>query len=181
MIRKALTAGLAMGWLLVAVPLSAADPADSAKPMQVITLREWRTILAARRSEIVVADLWASWCVSCIERFPKMVEMADRFEGRGVHFVTLNLDDPRDRSGIDWSNDFLAGLGGPFSHYHLAENLSWSFEALDLMSLPVVLIYDVSGGERFRLSNDNPNRQFTEADVEAAVVALLAEKAMGSE
>jgi hypothetical protein len=42
------------------------------------------------------------------------------------------------------------------------------------VSLPVVLIHDGSGKERHRLTNDNPNQQFTEADIEAALEVLLA-------
>ncbi len=173
---------MAAGWLVVAAPLPAEESSGSPSPMQVISLQEWRSIVKPRPADVVVvADLWASWCVSCIERFPRMVEMAERFRDRSVRFVTLNLDDPQDRSGIDWSNDFLATLGGEFSHYHLAENMVLSFEELDLMSLPVVLIYDGSGEERFRLTNDNPNQQFTESDVEAAIVELLSEHKPGLE
>ena len=155
--------------------LAAQEDSAGAGPMQAISLKQWQEVLRDQRPGIVVADLWASWCVSCIERFPKMVELAARFEDRDVRFLTLNLDDPQDRSGIDWSNEFLSGLGGNFDHYHLDENLTVSFEALDLMSLPVVLIFDGAGDERFRLTNDNPNRQFTEADVESALELLIAE------
>lgn len=145
--------------------------------MKVIGLSEWREILDREKPRIVVADLWASWCVSCIERFPRMVEMADRFGTRDgvVRFLTLNLDDPKDRSGIDWANDFLAQTGGNLINYRLSESLTLSFEVLDIMSLPVVLIYDGEGEERYRLTNDNPNHQFTEADVEKAISDLLSE------
>jgi thiol-disulfide isomerase/thioredoxin len=125
----------------------------------------------------VVVDLWASWCVSCIERFPEMVELAERYGDRPVRFLTLNLDDPQDAAGIEWSNDFLERIGAEFSNYHLAENLNWSFERLDLLAIPVVLIYDGTGRERFRLTNDDPNNQFDEQDVEEALRSLLGESA----
>jgi thiol-disulfide isomerase/thioredoxin len=151
-------------------------PAEATR-MAVIGLDDWPTILAAQRPDIVVVDLWASWCVSCIERFPEMVAMADRHADRPVRFLTLNLDDPRDQEGIDWSNAFLDRIGADFPNYHLDENLTVSFEALDLLAIPVVLIYDGNGVERYRLTNDDPNNQFDEADIEAAVRALLAERA----
>lgn len=161
---------------LVAVVAAAETPPGTPEPvMDVISLDQWDAILDRRKSDVAVVDVWASWCVSCIERFPKMVEMADRYEGRNVRFITLNMDDPRDQAGIDWANGFLAEIGAGFENYHLAENLTVSFEQLDLQALPVVLIYDGSGGERYRLTNNDPNRQFTEADVEAAIRELLAE------
>lgn len=162
---------------LMALP-GLASAADEAHPttMEVIRLADWPTIVAEAQPDVLVVDIWASWCISCIERFPEMVTMAERYENEGVSFLTLNLDDPKDTEGIDWSNDFLARIGADFPNYHLQENLTVSFEALDLLAIPVVLIYDGEGKERYRLTNDNPNDQFTKADIEAAVQALLAEQ-----
>lgn len=170
-------AWLAACVLLAAAAAPAGQGQDGGTRMQVIKLDQWREILADQQPHIVVVDLWASWCVSCIERFPKMVEMARRYQGRGVRFLTLDLDDPRDQAGIDWANDFLARIGAGSANYHLAENLMRSFEELNLMALPVVLVYDGQGRERYRLTNDDPNRQFTDADVEAAIRKLLADVA----
>ena len=177
MSRRRPFAAAALASLLVSllvVPATASEDAASSTPMQVIQLSDWPAIVEASKPDVLVVDIWASWCISCIERFPEMVTMAERYEGQGVSFVTLNLDDPKDDEGISWSNDFLARIGADFPNYHLNENLTKSFEVLDLMAIPVVLIYDSSGNERYRLTNDNPNDQFTKADIEEAVQALLA-------
>ena len=161
-----------------ALVLAAPSPGPASETaMKVIRLADWPGVVAEARPNVLVVDIWASWCISCIERFPEMVTMAERYTGQGVSFLTLNLDDPRDEEGIDWSNDFLARIGADFPNYHLQENLTESFEALDLLAIPVVLIYDANGVERYRLTNDNPNDQFDKADIEAAVQALLAEQA----
>jgi thiol-disulfide isomerase/thioredoxin len=165
------TLALALGLLASAGWSSACRAA----PMEVIRYGQWEGILASQRPNVVVVDLWASWCISCIERFPEMVAMAQRYAGRQVRFLTLNLDDPQDQAGIDWSNQFLEEIGADFANYHLAENLTWSFERLDLLAIPVVLIYDGQGRERFRLTNDDPNDQFDERDIEQALQSLLAE------
>ncbi len=147
------------------------------QPMEVVGLEQWTGIVASYRPDVLVVDVWASWCVSCIERFPEMVAMAERYADHDVRFITLNLDDPRDQVGIDWSNEFLQRIGADFPNYHLRENLTESFERLDLLAIPVVLIYDGQGEERYRLTNDDPNDQFDEADIESAVETLLAERA----
>ena len=170
------SAALAVAVTVMAPGLALADTAAEKPqdpPMQPVSLGRLASILEEQDKNVVVADLWASWCISCIERFPKMVEMSHRYASQGVRFMTLNLDDPQDQSGIDWANDFLNRMGGEFAHFHLDENLSRSFEALDLKSLPVVLVYDDQGTERFRLTNDNPNTQFSEDDVERAIRQLL--------
>ena len=76
---------------------------------------------------------------------------------------------------LDWSNDFLVDVDARFPNYHMRENLMVAFEQLDLLGIPAVFVYDGSGAERYRLTGDDPNNQFTEADVEHAVETLLAE------
>lgn len=163
--------------LALLLAMACAVPARADTAMTVIDLEQWRDVVASHRGEVLVVDLWASWCVSCIERFPAMVDMAERYADRDVTFLTLNLDDPKDQVGIDWSNEFLAEIGATFPNYHLRENLTESFRVLDLLAIPVVLVYDRDGAERYRLNNDDPNDQFDEEDVEAALRQLLAERA----
>ncbi len=141
--------------------------------MQAIGIAEWPAVRERYTGKILVVDIWASWCVSCIERFPAMVELHRALQGDGVQFVSLNLDDPGDSYALQWSNDFLNKVGAGFPHFHLAENIMRSFEALELLSIPAVFIYDRNGVERARLSGDDPANQFTEADIEHAIKALL--------
>lgn len=146
---------------------------DIVADMQVIKLGDWPEIRKKFRGKVLVADLWASWCISCIERFPAMVELSHRYQKQAVQFISLNLDDPGDSAAIKWSNDFIKKMRADFPHYHLNENIMYSFEQLDLLGIPVVLIFDQKGKERFRLTGDNPNKQFGEDDVENAIKALI--------
>ena len=80
-----------------------------------------------------------------------------------------------DEESISWANDFLARIKAVFPNYHMNENMLTAFERLDLLGLPVVRIYASDGSEQYRLSGDDPNRQFSEKDVENAILGLLAE------
>jgi len=142
--------------------------------MQAVSFSEWDTILENQRGNITVVDFWASWCTPCIERFPHMVEMHHEYQDKGVRFISLNLDEQGDAESIDWCNDFLATTRAVFANYHMDENMSEAFEELDLLSLPAVRIYATDGAEVYRLSGDNPYKQFTEKDVEQAILQLLA-------
>jgi len=123
----------------------------------------------------VVVDAWAMWCTSCIKRFPKMVEMEKAFEGKNVQFVSLNLDDHQKTEAVAQAAAFLEEIGATFDNYHMNENLIDAFDHFDLIGIPAVLIYDKHGKERYRLTGDNPNRQFTDKDIENAINELLAE------
>jgi len=142
--------------------------------MQAISFSEWDAILESQLGSITVVDFWASWCTPCIERFPHMVEMHHAYQEKGVRFISLNLDEQGDTESIDWCNDFLADTKAVFANYHMDENMSEAFERLDLLSLPAVHIYAADGAEAYRLSGDNPYKQFTEKDVEQAILELLA-------
>lgn len=124
---------------------------------------------------MTVVDFWASWCSPCIERFPHMVEMHHKYKNRGVNFISLNFDEQGDQESINWANDFLRRTQAVFPNYHMDENMTDAFEKLDLLGLPAVRIYATDGTEIHRLSGDNPYKQFTDKDVETAVLGLLAD------
>jgi len=147
-------------------------PATDLKP---VSFQQWDAVLDNSDGQISVVDYWASWCAPCIERFPHMVEMHHKYKDQGVRFLSLNLDEYDDEESIIWANDFLARIKAVFPNYHMNENMLSAFERLDLLGIPVVRIYAADGSELHRLSGDNPNKQFSEKDVENAILGLLAE------
>jgi len=142
-----------------------------------VTFNEWQQELKRFEPKIVVVDAWATWCETCLERFPHMVKMSEKFQNRGVQFVSLNLDDVNSKEEQRLATEFVRRMEARFPHYLMNENMMDAFEKLNFLSLPVVLIYDKSGNEKYRLSSDNPNQQFTNEDVENAIASLLAESA----
>ena len=141
--------------------------------LQPISFAQWDDILEKQLGHITVVDFWAGWCSPCIKRFPHMVEMHHNYKDRGVRFISLNLDEQGDKESIEWANVFLASIRAVFPNYHMDENMTQAFERLDLLGLPTVRIYARDGTEAYRLSGDNPYQQFTEKDVEDAILDLL--------
>jgi peroxiredoxin len=43
-----------------------------------------------------VINVWATWCVPCVEEFPGLVALSRRFETRDFDLITLSVDDPKD-------------------------------------------------------------------------------------
>ncbi len=144
--------------------------------LQPISVEQLREQLLAYRPDIIVADLWASWCTPCIKRFPHMVALHKKYQRRHVRIISVNLDDHNDRESLQWAERFLMQQNATFDHYRIDENLMDAFAKLSLTSIPAVLIFDRSGIERYRLTSNNPSRQFTETDVETAIEVLLNEQ-----
>lgn len=147
---------------------------DRRPTFEAVTFDGWSKKLASYPPDIVVVDMWATWCASCLERFPHMVRMWKAYRAQGVRFVSLNLDDHADSDALAEAQAYLNRFGAGFENYYMDENLMAAFARLDLIGIPAVVIYDREGNEAVRLTGDNPNRQFTEDDVEATIKALLA-------
>ena len=45
-----------------------------------------------------VINLWATWCVPCVEEFPGLVSISRRLQGRDFDLITVSVDDTRDEA-----------------------------------------------------------------------------------
>lgn len=54
------------------------------------------TTLAAWRGEVAVVTLWATWCGVCLIEMPKLEALAERYEGEGVAFLAVSVDEGED-------------------------------------------------------------------------------------
>lgn len=71
-------------------------PVEDRQPMPAIegpTLDGDRYELADQRGEIVVLNVWGSWCGPCRAETPQLVRMANEFRSRGVRFVGVDTRD----------------------------------------------------------------------------------------
>jgi thiol-disulfide isomerase/thioredoxin len=141
-----------------------------------VTFEQWRRELAALEGRIVVVDMWATWCVPCVERFPKMVELYHEYSPRGVTFVSMCLDDRGDTEAVAYAREFLNKQQATFANYLMDEIVTEGFVKLDLLGIPAVHVYAPDGERRYRLTADDPYNQFTDEDVENAIQELLAEQ-----
>lgn len=128
------------------------------------------------KGRVVVVDVWATWCVPCVERFPHMVSLYQRYKNRGVEFVSMSVDDREDKAAIERARQFLIRQKATFRNYLMNENIMQSFEKLGVQGIPDVMMYDRAGRLRYDLNGNDPNRQATLTDVEDRLARLAAEK-----
>jgi thiol-disulfide isomerase/thioredoxin len=94
----------------------------------------------------VVVNFWASWCEPCIEEFPDLVRAARTWRPRGVRFMSVSADDPKDPAPVKRA---LARFGAPFDSILIApadaESVMKSFDDAWTGALPATFVYDASG------------------------------------
>ena len=146
---------------------------ESEAVLSPITYALWQERLKSYEPNIVVVDFWATWCTPCVERFPHMVEMAERYRERGVRFVSMSMEDREDREAVAGAERFLIAQKAGFDHFLLDEPLLEGFKHFDLLSVPAVYVYDGTGSLATRLTGEDPNEPFDEGDVEKAIEAQL--------
>ena len=117
--------------------------------------------------EVLVLNLWATWCAPCRKEMPQLDALQAHFDGRNVRVIALSLD----RGTGDKPKEFLQELG--------VKHLTWvhdgsykSARALGLIGLPTTLIIDTDGYEIGRLAG--------EADWNSAAVHKLIEQVLAN-
>lgn len=64
------------------------------------------------RGEIVVLNLWASWCPPCRKEMPALMKLSEDYKGKGVTVLGVNLaTHERNNSGAD---EFMEHFGVEF-------------------------------------------------------------------
>ena len=138
--------------LLAGVCAAAADaPIATAEPKPLPELRFLdmagaETGMDAFRGQVVVLNLWATWCAPCREEMPALDRLAAAFADRPVRVVALSVD----RAPPERVRAFLDEVGVK----HLAiyrDPKSAATRALKVQGLPVTLLIDREGRETGRV------------------------------
>lgn len=101
--------------LSVAAPALAKSPERAGKtppPAPAFTLPTRNGVVSSDslRGKVMLVDFWASWCGPCRQSFPWLKTLQERYAGKGLEIVAINLD--KDRGAAD---AFLSQYAAPFT------------------------------------------------------------------
>ncbi|HHQ14349.1 MAG TPA: redoxin domain-containing protein, partial [Chromatiales bacterium] len=80
--------------VLFSAVASAAEPQPDDPRIEPVSASEFGKLLQARHRKVVLVNFWATWCRSCLEEIPALMDLADRFRSQGFELVAVSLDDP---------------------------------------------------------------------------------------
>lgn len=98
--------------------------------------------------DVIVLNLWATWCAPCIEEMPTLAGLQQRFEGRGVEVIAVSVDSLGARPQAEAA---LAELSGGRLEFLLDPSRGILFD-LAARGMPVTVIYDRQRREVARLT-----------------------------
>jgi thiol-disulfide isomerase/thioredoxin len=72
-----------------------------APPIDAMTMSGAPASLAALRGQVVLINLWATWCEPCRHELPVLATLHERDAARGLTIVAINVDRKRSRGEIE--------------------------------------------------------------------------------
>ena len=125
------------------------------------------------KAKYTLVDAWATTCGPCKENFPHLVEMHHKYGKQGLAVASLSLDDSSDAKAIEAAELFLRSKKAVITNVVLDEEFLVGYEKLDITAIPAVFLYAPDGTLLRRFTLEDPDDQFTYAEVDAAVASLL--------
>lgn len=88
--------------MLLAAVLCAGMPQSGAAeaPLTLLRAPELQQRLEAERGQVVILNLWGTWCVPCLREIPDLIEVERRLAARGVRLIGLGMDEASQRDAL---------------------------------------------------------------------------------
>ena len=144
---------------------------EAPPPLSTRTLRDAEgaeTTLAAYQGDVLVVNLWATWCAPCMEEMPSLAELQRNFEGR-IRVIPVSVDSEADRAKAIAELQRLSEFSLPFLQ-DMTRGVLFDVQAA---GMPVTIIYDRNGQELARLA---VGADWASEDAARLIEAVLAEE-----
>lgn len=129
-----------------------------------------RLSLADYEGQVVVLNVWGSWCGPCRAEAPNLKKVAEETADRGVQFIGINTRDLKRQMAVNFDEEF--GIDYP-SFFDPKGKLMLEFPSgtLSPQGIPSTLIIDRDGGIAVRLL-----KPLTEEELRDALDPVIAEQ-----
>ena len=100
----------------------------------------WQEYPDLKGTQLTIIDFWATWCQPCVRSIPLLSEMEKEYRTRGVGFIGVSIDGPRNQSKI---KPFIQSMG---VEYPIIRDMdSELMTDLGVTAVPTLLLYDADG------------------------------------
>jgi thiol-disulfide isomerase/thioredoxin len=158
------------------------ETAPAAVTVQIKSWEEVQQMVADLSGQVVLIDIWSTWCVPCTVKFPEFVKLQEAYpEGLTCISVAANytgLPDEPPESFRDEVLDFLRRQNAAFPNVISSTPDQELYSIVGADAVPIALLYGPDGQLVKMFTNEDPqfgDEGFTYADhVQPLVEELLA-------
>lgn len=98
--------------------------------------------LDKQKGNVVILNIWATWCKPCIAEFESLEKVKEKFQDRNIKIIAVSNED------LKLINKFLDKRKYNLKFIKLNGDLSY----FNAYSLPTTVVFDKNGEEAFRLT-----------------------------
>jgi thiol-disulfide isomerase/thioredoxin len=140
-----------------------------APPAKAFVDADGKTVrIADLKGQVLVVNLWATWCAPCVKEMPTLAALQKAYEGRPVKVVAISIDG---KGETEKAKAFIA-THAPLAFYQDASmELPFAYTP-PAQGFPTTILYDKSVMERARVSGD---ADWASPDAKAVIDQLLSE------
>ena len=69
-------------------------PEPTPTPIRPIGAEQLRAVVAEHRGQVLLVNLWATWCSPCLKEIPDLMRLEATHRDRGLQLIAVAMDDP---------------------------------------------------------------------------------------
>lgn len=124
----------------------------------------------ALKGQVVLVDVWGSFCLPCMDKFPQIVALHGKYAGRGLAVLSVSVDPPDDPDARAAARDFLVRQKAAFRNVILTDKAEVWQARWKTDGPPLLFLFDKQGRLAGRWDG-----KFDRAEVERKVASTLDE------
>ena len=98
------------------------------------------------KGKVVVIDFWATWCGPCVGEMPNMKKLYAEYKDKGVEFIGVSLDQPKEQGGLAKLKEFVAKNEIGWPQYYQGNGWESDFSrGWGVNAIPAVFVVDPQG------------------------------------
>jgi thiol-disulfide isomerase/thioredoxin len=156
--------------LLSLLVLPTADAAPPAVKLDAVRYDDLSAEIRGLRGQVVLVDVWGTFCPPCKEKFPGIVALHEKYARRGLTVMSVSVDQPHDPTSKAAALAFLTKQRATFRNVILTDAAGVWQEKWKTVGPPLVFLFDRDGKLAGRWLG-----KFELAEVEKRVAEVIAE------
>lgn len=69
--------------------------------VEIVSAKALKEFRKAKADNLRLVNFWATWCGSCVEEFPELIELSRRYGDSGLQLVTVSANQADEQAGVE--------------------------------------------------------------------------------